>query len=569
MLDFLTAVAENKTVVRIVAPIVLLGILIFVHEFGHFLFAKLFGVGVEKFSFGFGPRIVGVQWRGTEYRLSWIPLGGYVKMAGDDPFEEPGTVPVENALQQKPAWQRFLIFTAGPVFNLLLPVLLFAGVYMAGPPEPVAWVGRFDVESPAREAGLQLGDRIVAVDGTRVRFFEDLQNAVVALPRDAAPVLEVERDGTRVQVTVPLHRVSRGGETDEAHPPNALGILPYATVSTVGIQESPDSPAYEAGLRSGDRIVAIDGSPVSWWFEVDARLRKVRGRPVVLDVERDGTKQRFTLSPRDYVLVPGGSSPGSTEPLPVAELGDTYPGAPYGLFPAEIFVDQVIDGRPASRAGIEAGDMVLEIDGRVVRQWTDIQDRVESGGDQPRKMVLLRRGRLVPVVVTPEVVTLQGPGGQPMTRHQIGIVSAGRYEATRETLRLGPVAAVTRGAVETFRICVESVRILGHIILGDVPLSESLGGPISIVTVAAKSAAVSIFSYLRVMALISVSLGLINLLPIPLLDGGHIAFLFLEFVRGRPVSMRFREVSQQIGMIILFILMAFALANDVRINYFR
>ncbi len=213
--------------------------------------------------------------------------------------------------------------------------------------------------------------------------------------------------------------------------------------------------------------------------------------------------------------------------------------------------------------------MVLEIDGNLIRRWTDIQTHVEAGPAGPRRFVLLHHGELVALEVTPQEVTIQGPGGQPRTTRQVGIVSAGRYDSAKETLKLGLAAATARGVRETARICLESATILAHVIMGDVPLSESLGGPISIVTVAAQSAAVSVFSYLRVMALISVSLGLINLLPVPLLDGGHIMFLFFEMVRGRPVSMRFREISQQIGMIILFILMAFALANDVRINYFR
>ncbi len=406
------------------------------------------------------------------------------------------------------------------------------------------------------------------VGDTPVRFFEDLQKAIAeAAPRGEAN-LEVERGGKRFHVTVPL-QTGTADASDSSSDKPSIGVLPYATVALAGVQAFPGSPAADAGLQFRDTIVAIDGQSVSWWFEVDRHLREVQGKPIELEVERDGERLKFTVAPRDVVFTPENPAGNPVAPIHARDITDKLPGAPYGLFPAEIFVDRVVADRPAQRAGVEAGDMVLRIDDQIITRWTDIQTRVESAGTEPLNIVLLRKGRLVPVTVSPQVVTVRGPGGEPETTHQIGIVSAGLYKAAEATLRLGPLAALARGTRETIHICVESVQILAHILIGDVPLSESLGGPISIVTVASRSAAVSIFSYLRVMALISVSLGLINLFPIPLLDGGHIMFLFLEFVRGKPVSMRFREVSQQIGMIILFILMAFALANDVRINYFR
>ncbi len=568
MLDMLSSLVAHKAIARILGPVLLLGVLIFVHEFGHFLFAKLFGVGVEKFSFGFGPRIVGFTWRGTEYRISWIPLGGYVKMVGDDPFEEQPEHPPENGLQQRPAWQRFLIFVGGPVFNLLLPILLFAGLYMMGPPERLAWVGRFTPNSPAQEAGLQPGDRIVKVGDTPVRFFEELQKAIAAIPPGETAVMVVERDGKRFQVAVPVKKASQGETDDAGEQESTIGIVPLATVADVGVQEG--TPAADAGLESRTNIKAVDRQPVTWWFEVDRRLREARGRPVQLEVERDGERRTLTLSPREsHRFMPAPTFADVLEPVSARDLVDALPGAPYGLFPAEIFVDRVVPDRPAGRAGIQAGDMILKINGQVIREWTDIQKQVEAAETRTMRVIVLRHGQLVPISVAPEAVTVRGPGGRPRTTYQIGIVSAGLYKAAEATLKLGPLPALARGTRETFRICSESLQILLHILLGDVPLSESLGGPISIVTVASRSAAMSIFHYLRVMALISVSLGLINLFPIPLLDGGHIMFLFLEFVRGKPVSMRFREISQQIGLIILFLLMAFALANDVRINYFR
>ena len=584
MLDILKALGENEMVVKVVAPIFLLGFLIFVHESGHFLFAKLFGVGVEKFSFGFGPRIFGFTRNGTEYRLSWIPLGGYVKMVGDDPFDDLSTEDRDDSFLQKPVWQRLLVVFAGPLFNLLLPIVLFAGIYLVGSPEPISRVGVILPGSAADAAGLQDGDRVVAVGDRQVQFYDDLQDALLELPLGATTPLTVSRDGQTRTVPVTLQvepGVNRWGQSTDQ---NVLGIDPNSARPVVGVPAG--SSAAAAGLKSGDLLVSIDGKPIDWWYQVEEVLTRIsgatgvvsepdgqEGRPVSLKVTvrrgEETLEVQVPPGPLDYLTVMAGKiDPGATVP-PVGKLFEAYPGARYGFLPQELFIREVVPGKPAERAGLLAGDLIVAINGQVVEQWLDIKRLIEAPADQVKNILVLREGGLRFFAVQPDVVTIRDAFGRAHQEGRISIMPAAMYATEKETLRLGAIEAVGRGTLETASIIYMSAKLLGQVMTGDIPLTESLGGPIAIVTVAARSAWVSIFEYVRMMVLISVSLGLINLLPIPLLDGGHILFFTLELVRGRPVSMRFREVSQQVGLIILFILMAFAMANDVRMTLLR
>lgn len=558
----------NELLVKSSAAIFLLGFLIFIHELGHFLFAKGFGVGVEKFSFGFGPRIFGFTWKGTEYRLSWIPLGGYVKMEGDDPFDE--SPPVSStSLMQKAPWKRLLIAFAGPLFNLVLPMFLFAGVYLAGAPEPTAWVGLVSEDSAAARAGIQVGDRLLKVGDRPVRYFTDVRAALEALPPDASTAVEIERNGATLKVPITLKAELLPNEWGEPVLQNVLGVSPTGARPLVGVDAASTSPAYSAGVRSGDRVVAVDGAPVLWGYQLFDRLKAVTGPSVSLTLQREGKELRIDVPRLSYSLPMEALGDQPATQVELEALQALHPGAPFGLFPYELFIKEAIAGRPAFKAGLMAGDMLYSVNGRTIQKWLDLKKSIEAPADELKEIVILRQGVLKRFQVQPNVVSVPQPDGSSKQEGQIGIRPPEVYERDEVALQLGLIEALARGARETVGITVAGVKILARVVTGDIPLTESLGGPISIVTIAAQSAWVSIFQYVRVMALLSVNLGLINLLPIPLLDGGHILFHFLELVRGRPVSMRFRELSQQVGLILLFLLMAFALANDVRMNLLR
>lgn len=348
----------------IVSFVLVLGILIFVHELGHFLFAKLFRVGVEKFSLGFGPRIVGKQIGETEYRISAFPLGGYVKMVGESGDEELPPEDQKRSFMAKPPLQRFLIVAAGPVFNIIFAYIAFVAVCMIGVPSATSKIG--DVMK--------------------------------------------------------------------------------------------DKPAARAGIMPGDRVAAINGARVS--------------------------------------------------------------------------------------------------------SWNDMAERIAGSGGKSLELLLERKGKTFSVQVTPEMRTAKDLLGDTVTSPVIGIVVSDEYV----TERFGPLESLLKGAEQTWTVTRLTVVAVAKMIGGSIS-ADNIGGPIMIAKMAGEQAKTGIVSFLAFMALLSINLGLLNLLPIPILDGGHLVFYSWEIIFRKPVHMKIREVAQQVGLVLLIGLMAFAFYNDI-VRYF-
>jgi len=359
----------------IVALIIVLGVLIFFHEFGHFLLARLCGVGVERFSLGFGPRLFGFTAGRTDYRVSAIPLGGYVKMVGEDPEEEVDAADAAVSFTHKPVWQRILIVAAGPVFNFLLAVLIFFGLFWAH------------------------------------------------------------------------------GQT---HLKPVIGEI------------SPDMPAATAGLQVGDQIKAINGTPLQTWSQMARMIENCDGRPLAVAIQRRDQLVTFTIEPR------------------------------------------LVDSRTIF--------------------------------NEPTQRYMLG--------ISPAGALLRDP--------VLGLVSLD------ETIHqpLGLVSALNASIGQTAEI----IRLTGvgvaKIIAGSVSTKE-IGGPILIAQMAGQQAAHGASSLLAFIAFISINLAILNLLPIPVLDGGHLMFFFIEAVRRQPVTLKTRETAQQIGLFVLIFLMILAFYNDI------
>jgi regulator of sigma E protease len=258
---------------QVLAGLFLIAFLVVIHEAGHFLVARLFGVGTPVFSVGFGPRIAGFRWRGTDFRLSAIPFGGYVLLAGADPFGEEDVeagVPESERFLSRPVWQRLLVMAAGPAVNLALPFVLFTVLLMAGRPDWGTTVGQVLPGSPAEQAGLRTGDVVVAVDGRPAEVWTDVEAAARARLGTTGPIrLDVRRAEATASVSLPVGslRRDRGGGVDLV----AAGIQPWAHSARVGVDD-PASPAGRSGLRTGDRIVRVDGAEVLRWDELLAAL---------------------------------------------------------------------------------------------------------------------------------------------------------------------------------------------------------------------------------------------------------------------------------------------------------
>ena len=540
---------------KILVASLFLGILIFVHELGHFLVAKAFRVGVPVFSFGFGRRLFGFEWRGTDYRVSLIPFGGYVRLQGADPFDEPEDElePVgddEHSMLHKPVWQRLLIYLAGPAFNLVLPYFLFVTLLVAGEPQPGALVGMVLADSPAAEAGVLPGDEILAFNGVEVDTWYQVLDAWDAVSQADDPVeLRLHRgDGEHTLRVTPRS----GAGSHEPRLSRRVGILNDIPSTQVGVDD-PRSAAGRAGLRTGDMLVSVNTLPVEHWLDVE-RILMDTGDSVTLTVMREGERLSFTLER-------------------AAKAQDEAVGAQrWGLASATMFVARVSAGSPAERAGLEAGDHLVAIDGTGLHSWVEVLDLVSgtelSGGEEghARSVVVsvIRGGERLDLPVQPTMLRDTDALGRYYYRPIIGITRSGDLVSAptvKVYYSLGDALVIAgRKTLGLVRFTLEQV---GRILTGEVAPQESIGGPVEIMRQATKAAERGLFDIAELLGMISISVGIFNLLPVPVLDGGNILFSTIEAVRGRPVSILVKERAQMVGVMLLVALMLFVLVVDV------
>jgi regulator of sigma E protease len=444
--------------------VVVIGPLILIHELGHFIVARLAGVGVERFSIGFGPVLL--RWRGkeTEYCLSAIPMGGYVKMMGEEnPLESGGgRFDPAKAFSLKPLWARFLIVFAGPGMNFFLAAVIFAGL--------LAVVGR--------------------------------------------PVS-----------------------------PAVLGRI------------APDGPAAAAGLLSEDRVVAFGDRPVAnWQVDLAGAIDAARGRPVPVTVARDGDTLTVTVTPRRT----------SVRDL----LGDEREVWDIGAGPLVTpQVAAVTRDRPAARAGFKPGDIVREVAGQRVYTPDELTTEIRKRPGERFQVLVEREGAPLTLTVVADREREKGPGGAEL---EVGRIGIGIEPAVAVAYaRPGTIQAMGQGIADTWYMTVLTVTGLWKLISGQID-SSNIGGPLQIAAEAGRQAQHGLAAVARFTAIISVNLAILNLLPVPILDGGHLFFFMIEAVLGRPLSVKKRETAQQVGFVLLMLLMGYALYNDlVRLDAFR
>jgi regulator of sigma E protease len=451
-------------VTTVVSFVIVIGILILIHELGHFFVARWTGVGVERFSIGFGPVLL--RWKGkeTEYALSAIPMGGYVKMMGEESPLEGGTQPDYDpgkAFALKPLWARFLIVFAGPGMNLVLAVVIFAIV--------LATLGR------------------------------PVWPAVVG-------------------------RVTEG------------------------------SPAAAAGLQTGDVVTAINARPIAYWEDFDRAVSKSDGRPLELRIKRGAAEQTVTVTPRMRT---------TTDPIfrEAREAWDA--GAGPQLIPQ---ISSVSAGSPAEKAGLKAGDVVTTVAGQPVYTPEDLVEAIRTRPGQSFPMAVDRDGKMLTVTVTPDPVKEKATDGQ---EKEVGRIQAGIATKAVSFEPYNPVAALGHGVTKTSDMTVLTVKGLWKLVSRQID-SSNIGGPIQIATEAGRQAKDGMASLALFTAIISVNLAVLNLLPVPMLDGGHLFFFVIEAILGRPLSLQKREAAQRVGFVLLMLLMVYALYNDlVRIDAFK
>jgi regulator of sigma E protease len=538
------------------AVVVLLGVLILVHELGHFVFAKLFDVKVLRMSLGFGPRLLGFTRGETEYRLSLVPLGGYVRLLGEDPSEPIPPIDRKRALAAKPLWQRYTIVVAGPAFNLILPLLIYF-VHYAGQRTLLApTIGTVLPSMPAAAAGLLPGDRVETVDGKRVRYWEELERIIAdsagqtlrfgirrgvdAEERDVTPV-KMERTG-------PLRMKERVGW---------IGVSPRFHLPEIGVLD-PSSPAAQAGLKTFDFITAVGGVPVATWTEFARAIERAGASPLRLNYLRGG----YSALPFAHVEL---QQPGSAVVIPVP----VFDGAgrrhyETGIGSADLFVYSVEPGSPADQIGIRRGDQILALDGEPLPQWDLLRERLAQAPDKRFQISWLSPGGVRHEASFKQEVRSELDAYRQEEQH---LVFGALNRLAWKTDAPVPISnrfgyALGHSFERTGQIIVAMTWGFAELLRGRVPLS-TLGGPIMIGYVAGVAAEQGFDQYLWLMALISINLGLLNFLPVPILDGGLLVFFTLELFRRRPPSPRAREIASYVGLVIVVTLMLFALRNDV------
>ena len=587
-----------------------IGLLIFLHEGGHFIAARLAGVRVDVFSLGFGPRLGGFQWRGTDFRLSAVPFGGYVMVAGQDPSDR--RYPRSESLYSKSVGQRALFWSGGVIMNVLFALIVFPIVFGAGVKFEAPIAGVVPLGSAAWEASILPGERIVEVAGKPVYSFQN-QLIEVALHGNRPVQLLVEgTDGEQREITVQP-------QFDKESGLYSLGLRPAFDPETAVLTVDESGPAKTAGLKTGDLVLEINGkSPdepglISGLGEVAVKVKRA-GRDL------------------DFVLVPNHSVENVRPMIGVGPLANRIAGirpgcglidrlglrrgdhvlAIDGLPLLDSQLDRVLVGPPqmqwlvrrdgeeltlsqaattaeraqlvehlglaaemslqvkptedgaAILAGVQSGDWIQSINGTVLEDWEDLRLIVQAAGAQPLQIVLLRpdartvvdgldkpSGEAVELTIAPKVTPVPDMGWSLEVAPKMIEI---RAESISEAVRLGTVCSLD--------LIKQMYVTLKRLVTGEVG-AKNLGGIIRISQVSYQAAQRGPSWFWYFLALLSVNLAFVNVLPIPVLDGGHLMFLLIERVKGSPVSTKVFGYSQVIGLVFVLLLVLFVTYNDI------
>lgn len=437
------------------AFVVAIALLVAVHEFGHFIVARKLGIRVEKFSIGFGPSLF--SWRGrdgeVEYVIAAIPLGGYVKMLGENPDEQEEEAKRElseaeraRAFDVQPVWKRAAVAVAGPMFNFLFAIVAYIFI---------GWIGQM--------------------------------------------------------------------------------VLPPVIGSV-----APASVAEQAGLQEGDRILRIGDESIHSWQQLEESLKQVIGREARFEVERGGTA--FTLR---------ATLPQLQKDALLVNVANDALGISPGI---SVLIDSVTPGSPAEVGGVQAGDQVLQADNMAVQTVGDLIRYIQARPGQAIELELLRDQTHLRLQVVPKAT--DGAVGR------IGVGLKARAASEPQLYRMGFVEGIVYGFSRTAEMTGLTLQVVGKMITTAIS-PENLGGPIAIAQLAGKTAEMGLVPFVTILALLSVNLAVLNLLPVPVLDGGHLLYLGLEKVRGRPLSPEMMERTQIVGMALIVLLMIFAFYNDL------
>ncbi len=538
--------------------LLLIGVLVVIHELGHFAAAKLLDFKVTHFSLGFGRPLFRVRRGETDYQIGVLPFGGYTRILGEDADDATSTdADARRAFHRKPKWQRAIVVLAGPAANFALPAAIYFAFFAGHSQLPAPVIGDVLPDTPAERAGIEPGDRVLAIDGSSQRYWHELEDTIQSRVGDELK-FRIERGErtfeTYITPVTTTFRDRRGREEERGH----IGITRAPFPPQAGILNL-DSPAADAGLRTGDHIIGIGGHHIDNYAELRRAADAIAHRERV-------TYLRGTQVPGLPVelmhahlteIVPELITDGAT-----VRTGDT------GIESAEMFVARVEPDSPAARAGLQPGDVIDRVDGEPVSHWLVLDQRLQARPDHEFDVEWRRAtssGEIVPMSATirQERRELADEFGNPKQALVFGASSGfelGRGELVPIENRFRYAAS---GALERTGETVATLASgLWAVIRGEAP-RDAVGGPLMMYRAASISGDQGWDRFLLMIALVSVSVGLINLLPIPALDGGQLLLLAGETIRRKPLSPRMRDRFQLVGLVIIGLITILAIRNDI------
>lgn len=515
---------------KIVIFILFLGPLVFFHELGHFLFARLFGVRVEVFSIGFGPKLLKKRWGDTEYAFSLIPLGGYVKMYGENLLEK-DEIPEDQrefSFNHKGKLARFWIVFGGPLANFILATIIYFLLSLSGETAPEVRLGVISDGSPLYSQGFRAGDVMLKVNGHKI----------------LSPVdFPMEQEHTVDSVVV-----KRGNKEITLKPAMEVQKFFKAFMSTPPLLRSPlvvDAKGKRWGLSWFNSGVLFDSSIDRMAYEYHGR--KLYLFPVTSESDEKGVFKYDKLKYKGITFPSEGDSKLFFKTL-----------AEQGFYPVDLMVKSVSMDSAADKAKMQGKDIIVSLNGHSTYSFEDLRFYLKQSKEKNVDIEYIRDGQKTKLTLTPQVKEIGG-----VERKLIGVFSGGEFLPIDyiEVPGKGVFESVPLAFIRTWNAIDKTFSGFKKLITAQVSL-KAVGGPLSIGKVAAESFQTSLSYFFQIMALISVNLGVINLFPIPVLDGGHIVFIILETINRGPLSRRKLEIAQQFGLSILLLLMVAALFND-------
>jgi regulator of sigma E protease len=594
-------VSESTNVLQVILGI---GLLIFIHELGHFLVAKKIGVRVHAFSLGFGPAILKKQWGETEYRLSLVPLGGYVKLAGEGHDEEKTGASWE--FSSKSAGQRAAVFVAGVALNAVLAFIAFIIAFQVGVPFIASEVGQVTPGWPAWEVGIQPGDKIVEIDGNKDADFEDLFTIVALSNPDKGVSLKVERDNKTFDVLVTP-------KYDAEHGFQRIGIAPATDleIDKIYAYENNDSPARDAGFLVKDTVIAVNGKRISTEEEFREAEMTSAGKVMSVTVLRDNKEVELKVTPsratrwmlgiscataildgvkndspahtagflKGDEILEVNSKPitGFTEirktvsestddpviftvkrnkavTLLTTSLKDDKAkwGFLEGLTPFYgLKVDSLVESFPAEKAGLRPGDRIVTLNEKEINGWNSFLQKVITSQGQPMVIEWLRGNERFTSTIEPQKDDRSALG-------RIGI----KFKEKMVLRQYGLIGSCVVGTKKAI-INVERLYLTLKGFFSQRLSTKNVGGFILIAQASYESAKVGFGKLSYFLGILSLQLALLNILPVPVLDGGHLLFLAIERIKGSPVSHKTMAIAQYFGFGLIISLVIYATRNDI------